>query len=420
MEEHAGGGGGANSKNKETGNGVLVAYFDPSVENFLSYSDSVAALCGLPRKESFEPSEVESFYSNVTFIKEWNYFVYEPKSVKFAYQTGPGQFKDELDEISLPQFSSAAIPKIKQSPGGAKSFDGTDFVLNAGGFVWAFDWCPKGSEVHDSSIQCEYLAVAAHPPGSSYHHIGLPLFGRGVIQIWCLLTVRENMEFSQLCKGRVRKNMVQKPTYDSEGKEVPTIKRPRGRPKKPSTSRDDQDGLKETIPKKPRGRPRKELKATVNRCAQISDFKFGEKISALPTSGEFDTSSKNLVALPDSSDLNGNPSGKRRRGRPRKELKATVNSSVQTSNFEFAENISALATPTGPETLDEDMELLQTLNQYLHSSVNNHRGRARKGQISAIKKYIQASESEHGKIYLLYPLQEDQRFSMKMLTHSLF
>jgi len=45
-----------------------------------------------------------------------------------------------------------------------------------------------------SNASFQFVAVAAQPPGSSYHRIGAPLTGRGVIQIWCILNASVDEE----------------------------------------------------------------------------------------------------------------------------------------------------------------------------------------------------------------------------------
>lgn len=47
--------------------------------------------------------------------REWRYFVYEPKTINFAYEIGVGKVKDDSDGITLPQFSSASVPKVAQT-----------------------------------------------------------------------------------------------------------------------------------------------------------------------------------------------------------------------------------------------------------------------------------------------------------------
>lgn len=44
----------------------------------------------------------------------------------------------------------------------------------------------------------QFIAVAAHPRGSSQHKLGAPLTGRGVIQIWSLLNVSGDEEEASL------------------------------------------------------------------------------------------------------------------------------------------------------------------------------------------------------------------------------
>lgn len=81
----------------------------------------------------------------------------------------------------------------------------------------------------------QFIAVAAHPPDSLYHKMGAPLIGRGVVQIWCLVTVGAKEEGPQLKKMPKRK-----PRSSSE--------KPLGRPRKnPIVEK----------PEKPKGRPRK-------------------------------------------------------------------------------------------------------------------------------------------------------------------
>lgn len=83
----------------------------------------------------------------------------------------------------------------------------------------------------------QFLAVAAHPPESSYHKIGAPLTGRGLVQIWCVLNDKFKEEY---VPSQVIKNSTQP-------------QRPRGRPRKRPVSESEDD----TKPKKKKGRPRK-------------------------------------------------------------------------------------------------------------------------------------------------------------------
>ncbi|KAF7818766.1 putative WD40 domain containing protein [Senna tora] len=109
-----------------------------------------------------------------------------------------------------------------------KSCCSRDFVLYVGGLVWALDWCPQIHLDPGSSFKCEFLAVAAHPPGASYHKMGAPLTGRGVIQIWCLLNSSGNNDVCPPSQNRKRGRKTSGATDDKSTQ----IKRPRGRPRK--------------------------------------------------------------------------------------------------------------------------------------------------------------------------------------------
>lgn len=47
-------------------------------------------------------------------FREWRYFNYRPRIVRFANDMGSCGEKNVLSEINLPQFSSAAVPKVRQ------------------------------------------------------------------------------------------------------------------------------------------------------------------------------------------------------------------------------------------------------------------------------------------------------------------
>lgn len=95
----------------------------------------------------------------------------------------------------------------------------------------------------------QFIAVAAHPPGTSYHKMGAPLTGRGVIQIWCLMNVGVNEEEvpPSLAKPKQGTKNNGAVTDDST-----LSKKPRGRPRKKPIEDTTQS-------KRPRGRPRKNL-----------------------------------------------------------------------------------------------------------------------------------------------------------------
>lgn len=108
-----------------------------------------------------------------------------------------------------------------------------DFVMYVGGPVWALDWCPTFHHKPDCDIKSEFIAVAAHAPESSYHKIGAPLTGRGLIQIWCLLnfSVKEENVPSQ-----VKKMPKKSPSQSTQPQKQ------RGRPRKTPVS-ESEDSL---------------------------------------------------------------------------------------------------------------------------------------------------------------------------------
>ncbi|KAF3973840.1 hypothetical protein CMV_002773 [Castanea mollissima] len=95
----------------------------------------------------------------------------------------------------------------------------------------------------------KFIAVAAHPPGSSYHKNGAPLTTRGVIQIWCILNVDINEEEMP---PSIEKSKWGNKNNGAMKDESTLPKRPR---KKPI---EDNEAIT-TQSKRPRGRPRKNL-----------------------------------------------------------------------------------------------------------------------------------------------------------------
>lgn len=90
----------------------------------------------------------------------------------------------------------------------------------------------------------QFIAVAAHPPESSYHRMGAPLTGRGIIQIWCV----------------VNNKMVEHDLSDHQ-------KRQKRGWKKPETAKEESNA-----PQKPRGRPRKNpIVESINVTDSISE-----------------------------------------------------------------------------------------------------------------------------------------------------
>lgn len=207
-----------------------VSPFDHSVENHFRAMDKISVLCG-EEADLVEEAEMKRLSEMVTFLSEWRCFNYEPRTIRFASETGVSQWidKDVLSEISLSQFSSATVPKAEGLTDEANSTQSrNDFVFYAGGSIWALDWCPRPDMKPNTLVNSEFVAVSAHPPDSAYHKLGAPLSGRGMVQIWCLLndTVKEEGLSSVIkpCTKPQKKIVVKK--------DVTQPKRPRGRPRK--------------------------------------------------------------------------------------------------------------------------------------------------------------------------------------------
>ncbi|KAL8140426.1 hypothetical protein V2J09_006447 [Rumex salicifolius] len=262
-----------------------VSSFDPSVENHLRAMDKISVLCG-EDGGPVEEAEMKRLSEMVTFLSEWKHFNYKPRTIRFASETGisQGKHKHVLGEISLSQYSSAAVPMVEglsDEPNLTPCRN--DFVFYAGGSVWALDWCPMPDTKPNTVVNNEFIAVSSHPPGSAYHKLGAPLSGRGMVQIWCLLNdaVKEDDLSCEL------KTCTKSQKRDAKKEEGTQSIRPRGRPRKhpvgtmpanldtdnpvelltleyPEVSSNNASVAKEndTQLKRPRGRPRKNLIGT--------------------------------------------------------------------------------------------------------------------------------------------------------------
>ncbi|XP_023005875.1 uncharacterized protein LOC111498749 [Cucurbita maxima] len=236
---------------RSDGPGIKVLEFDHCVENHFKAIDTMAELCG-DREDGvgeIDERDIQRFSSSTIFLREWRYYNYEPKTVKFASDSRGPEDKDADISVNLPQFSSAAFLKNGAPPEAATSLDFRNFVMYVGGPIWALDWCPQDHERTDSLIKCEYIAVSAHPPCSSYHKMGIPLTGRGMVQIWCVVHGTESHEAEPTKNSVASSNLSSQP------------RKPRGRP--PGRKKNEASNLP-SQPKRPRGRPKKKQESNDN------------------------------------------------------------------------------------------------------------------------------------------------------------
>ncbi|XP_076900909.1 uncharacterized protein LOC143555199 [Bidens hawaiensis] len=298
--------------------GIRVSKFDHSVENHFKLMDKIAVISGESQSE-FEQTEIHRLSSSVTFLSKWRDFCYQPRAIRFASEKENSEEKDVTTTFNLPQFSSANVPKDISVENDISSPLSKDFVMYVGGPVWALDWCPR---VHQSSAfdtNVEFIAVSAHPPESTYHKIGAPLTGRGLIQIWCMLNTGQSQLKTSLVKVKARK-----PTTNID----PTKpKKPKGRPRKTPikdpncndqlmqdlpvssperlnnmlqlVSREDVNKkFKSRKPQKPRGRPRKNpVKESLNTPPVIEFTDSSPKTSPEPLAVKFPDNSTELSAI---------------------------------------------------------------------------------------------------------------------------
>ncbi|XP_075514535.1 uncharacterized protein LOC142549461 isoform X2 [Primulina tabacum] len=210
---------------------ISVSEFDYSVENHFKAVDSIVKLCGQSGTVDSDQSEIERFSNSITFLREWRDFNYSSRVVRFAFQHN-SEKKDIVGEVTLPQFSAASVPKLQNPQIQSKITDtksSKDFVMHVGGAVWALDWCPRVDNNSENDIEPEFVAIAAHPPESSYHKIGSPLTGRGVIQIWCVLAFCEEKDVPSQCNKKPRPTQKKVTVMANEATKM---HRPRGRPRK--------------------------------------------------------------------------------------------------------------------------------------------------------------------------------------------
>ncbi|XP_056171367.1 uncharacterized protein LOC115664632 isoform X2 [Syzygium oleosum] len=225
-------------KYRRSNPGVRVWPFDRSVENHFRAVDLAAELCGEARVGALDDGEVARLASSIAFSSaanvEWRFLNYEPGVIKFAKETRSLQEQDAGIEVTLPPFSSAAVP---QDNGPHAGWNSKDFVVYVGGSVWALDWCPRVCHRSEYQAKNEFIAVAAHPWGSSQHKLGAPLTGRGDIQIWSLLNVCGDEEEASLAE-KPRQRRVNSQSLKEKSSQPP---RPKGRPRKKPLERPSDD-----------------------------------------------------------------------------------------------------------------------------------------------------------------------------------
>ncbi|CAI9778932.1 unnamed protein product [Fraxinus pennsylvanica] len=218
-----------------TSPGIITSIFDYSVENHFKAVDTISRLCGDPEIIGSNQTEIQRFSNAITFLREWRHFSYPPRTIKFACQkeSNSSKGKDVIGGITLPQFSAATVPKEAQNGGMVLGSESSkDFVMYVGGRVWAVDWCPRVNRSSLNPIKSEFVAVAAHPPESSYHKIGVPLTGRGVIQIWCLLNICSEEDVPSQVNKKRKLGTKKKEKESVKANESIKLQRPRGRPRK--------------------------------------------------------------------------------------------------------------------------------------------------------------------------------------------
>ncbi|MCO5580924.1 hypothetical protein L7F22_034797 [Adiantum nelumboides] len=164
-----------------------------------------------------------SNYDCIEIVEDWQSYCPYPSSshnlVHLYEDSGPAV-------TSLPIFTSSRVSACTDKfwP------DYYDFVLNAGGSIWALDWCPHRIQKND--CKREFLAVGAHPYDSPTHRLGEQVQGKGLIQLWAfdlpfLSQAQASWHYHQFNRQEIGKQKAR-----STG-------RARGRPKK-LTSEDEE------------------------------------------------------------------------------------------------------------------------------------------------------------------------------------
>ena len=98
----------------------------------------------------------------------------------------------------LPLFGGTTVNDSGEGPWDVATARG--LLLNAGGPVWALDWCPASVQLPPPQPSgtgragsssggggggvAEFLAVGCHPSHSAHHPLGAAVRGPGVLQVW--------------------------------------------------------------------------------------------------------------------------------------------------------------------------------------------------------------------------------------------
>lgn len=139
----------------------------------------------------------------------------------------------------------------------------------------------------------QFIAVAAHPPDSTYHKMGAPLTGRGAIQIWCLLNENTKKHEPSHIQKKQKKGSGKSKTEKVESN-IP--QKPRGRPRKYPLN-ESGNKLDPEMQRKPKGRPRKHpVKESANVLDSISEEVQPLAIQCLdsPSSLSIDVATSNI------------------------------------------------------------------------------------------------------------------------------
>ncbi|GJN17104.1 hypothetical protein PR202_gb04145 [Eleusine coracana subsp. coracana] len=95
--------------------GVEVCLFDESADGFSRTVRAITELTAGEPELEFPETEVERIASSITFLREWRHFSYEPKVVSFTDDTESASCRNDMHNITLPQFSSASVPQVSGS-----------------------------------------------------------------------------------------------------------------------------------------------------------------------------------------------------------------------------------------------------------------------------------------------------------------